>query len=78
MQYLLTEQEYNNLEPKTARKELQAEVEKALPTLLKAVKCHKFRDKEVGQGPHFSVGYCDNCPLQDLRRVCTYPRNFSK
>lgn len=81
MKYLLDEDEYGELEPRQKRKEIEAEVQKALPILLRAVKCFRVPPETEPGRPwmrHLASGYCDNCPLRELRLVCTHPRSFSK
>lgn len=85
MKYLLDEKEYDELEPKQKREKVEAEVQKALPILLRAVKCFRVPSEaeEKSQSDkswmrHRASGYCDNCPLRELRLVCTYPRSFSQ
>ena len=71
MQYLLTEEEFRSLksreEPsKTTQRIDEARV--AFSILQEAVGCWKTR----------GCGYCDDCPLKNLRTICTQYREYSK
>ena len=71
MQYLLTEEEFRSLNSREAPSNTALRIhdaEQAFEILQVHVNCWKLRGR----------GYCDDCPLQKLRTICTGYREYSK
>ena len=81
MQYILTQEEYDNLIPKSQYEDKCKQVRDLQMRLLKAYhyKCIHDRTKEDEEeyGDEF---YCDDCPLADFNpsRDCGKRKNFSQ
>ena len=81
MQYILTQEEYKNLVPKSKYDNKCEEVEQLNKLVLKVAdfKCIHDRTKEDEEeyGDEF---YCDDCPLADFNpsRDCGKRKNFSQ
>ena len=72
MQYILTQEEYNNLVPKSKYENKCDEVKKLQQMLLKA---SKF--KCIHERTEYNIDcYCDRCPLQDFD--CGRRKDFSQ
>jgi hypothetical protein len=69
MQYLLTEEEYKNLVPKT---KYYAEMDKVKILNKQVLELSKFTCAKETQG---CFGYCDFCPIT---KTCTEIKQFSK
>lgn len=76
MQYILTQDEYDDLGPLTDYADLESSVRMASEKIAKAY-CLRKKDKRA---------YCDNCPLAKIsykerygrRDLCQLPKYFSK
>lgn len=68
MQYILTEEEYNNLVSKSKVEELESKIERLNQRVLEYSK-YTCRHKVHG------FGYCDKCPIQFS---CNKPKSYSK
>lgn len=68
MQYILTEEEYKNLAPKTKIQDLKDKIEKLNQMVLEYSEYTCSYDMDL-------FGYCDNCPIQFS---CNKPKNYSK
>lgn len=68
MQYILTEEEYNNLVPKSKVEELKSKIEKLNQKVLEYSKYTCRHKVNV-------FAYCDDCPIQFS---CNKPKSYSK
>ena len=68
MQYILTEEEYNNLVSKSKVEELKSKIERLNQKVLEYSKYTCRHEVRV-------FGYCDDCPIQIS---CNKPKNYSK
>lgn len=69
MQYILTQEEYNNLVPK---EKYYAEMDKVAELNKKVLELSKFICVKETQG---CFGYCDFCPIT---KTCTKVKQYSK
>lgn len=78
MQYILTQEEYNNLVPKNIYDNKCKEIEKLNRLVLKATKfkCIYDRTKEENEKNGYCF-YCDDCPLV-AAGTCRRNKEFSQ
>ena len=76
MQYILTQEEYNNLVPKSKYEKKCDEVKKLQQMLLKASKFKCIYDAPDDSDDYFDDMYCDDCPLKDFD--CGRRKDFSQ
>jgi len=70
VQYILTQEELDARVPRKELEETQKEIQQVAGLLEKQVGCWRLTASRHG--------YCDDCPLGKLRRICTKSREWSK
>lgn len=75
MQFLLTQEEFSNLVKREEVEKRDYALDKMRVLLLSAKGFVCIHDKKRMDGHR---GYCDECPVADIREACSKPKNWSK